>query len=219
MAQVQTPTGYVVELAFPWTTLKEAPAAGAFVGLDIHVNDDDNGGGRDGKLAWFGDLDNAWQTPKAFGNAKLEAAMGTGLTAQYFASTYFAYPLLTRVDAQVDFDWGVQSPAPSVPPNLFTVRWTGSLVAPVTGIYTLAVRSDDGTRLWVNGQLVIDDWFGRATATSTTTVELKAGVPAALRLEYFERWGEAVAALSWVPPGGAIEVIPSRFLFPGETAP
>ncbi|MBN2593512.1 MAG: tetratricopeptide repeat protein [Sedimentisphaerales bacterium] len=68
--------GYRVEIKFPWTTLGVKPSAGAKIGLDVHVNDDDDGGDRDIKLAWHGKEDNAWQTPRAFGTAELAGLIG-----------------------------------------------------------------------------------------------------------------------------------------------
>lgn len=63
--------GYRAEIKFPWATLGVKPSAGAKIGLDVHVNDDDDGGDRDSKLTWRGKEDNAWQTPSAFGTAEL----------------------------------------------------------------------------------------------------------------------------------------------------
>ena len=64
-------TGYRMEIKLPWSTLGTSAAAGAKIGLDVHVNDDDDGGDRDTKLTWRGKEDNAWQTPQAFGTAEL----------------------------------------------------------------------------------------------------------------------------------------------------
>ena len=63
--------GYRVEIKFPWATLRVEPSAGKKIGLDVHVNDDDDGGDRDSKITWKGKEDNAWQTPSAFGTAEL----------------------------------------------------------------------------------------------------------------------------------------------------
>jgi len=68
--------GYKVEIKFPWTTLGVKPSAGAKIGLDVHVNDDDDGDDRDTKLTWRGKEDNAWQTPRAFGTAELAGLIG-----------------------------------------------------------------------------------------------------------------------------------------------
>ena len=63
--------GYIFEARIPWTTLQGTPAVNQLVGFDFHVNDDDNGAGRDGKLSWAAATDDAWQNPAIFGTAKL----------------------------------------------------------------------------------------------------------------------------------------------------
>ena len=68
--------GYRVEIKLPWSTLGTKPSAGAKIGLDVHVNDDDDGGDRDTKLTWSGKEDNAWQTPSVFGTAELAGLIG-----------------------------------------------------------------------------------------------------------------------------------------------
>ena len=75
-AMVTTENGYRTEIKFPWSTLGVKPSAGMKIGLDVHVNDDDDGGDRDTKLTWRGREDNAWQTPRAFGTAELAGLIG-----------------------------------------------------------------------------------------------------------------------------------------------
>ncbi len=64
--------GYVFEARIPWSTLQGTPTVGQLVGFDLHANDDDNGGQRDGKLSWNATTDDAWQNPSLFGTAVLE---------------------------------------------------------------------------------------------------------------------------------------------------
>jgi hypothetical protein len=68
--------GYRIEIKLPWSTLGVEPSAGKKIGLDVHVNDDDDGGDRDTKLTWRGKEDNAWETPSAFGTAELAGLIG-----------------------------------------------------------------------------------------------------------------------------------------------
>jgi hypothetical protein len=63
--------GYIFEARIPWTTIQGSPVVGQLLGFDFHVNDDDNGGTRDGKLSWNAATDDAWQNPSLFGTAKL----------------------------------------------------------------------------------------------------------------------------------------------------
>ncbi len=68
--------GYRVEIKFPWSTLGTRPFAGTKIGLDVHVNDDDDGGDRDTKVTWRGKADNAWQSPRVFGTGELTGLLG-----------------------------------------------------------------------------------------------------------------------------------------------
>ncbi len=75
-AMVTTDKGYRLEAAFPWTTLGAKPSAGAKIGLEVQVNDNQGNKERDGKLSWHDDNDRAWQSPQAFGNAELAGLIG-----------------------------------------------------------------------------------------------------------------------------------------------
>ena len=67
----RTDNGYTLETAIPWKTLGVRPIAGKIIGIDIQINDDDSGKGRDGKLAWHSKNDNAWSNPQNFGRLLL----------------------------------------------------------------------------------------------------------------------------------------------------
>jgi hypothetical protein len=96
----------------------------------------------------------------------------------------------------------------------FSVRWTGRVQAPVTGSYRFTTLSDDGVRLWVNGQLLIDNWTNHAPTTNTSAaISLSAGVKYTITLEYYEKTGGATARLQWSYTGQALQVIPQSRLF------
>jgi hypothetical protein len=98
-----TPTGYILEVKFPWTTLGvNAPANGTLIGLDVHVHDDDDGNERDNKLAWFTSDDNSWNNPSLFATAML--AKPTGPIGLYISSTNTA-PV---IDGTMDELWANQ---------------------------------------------------------------------------------------------------------------
>ena len=108
-------------------------------------------------------------------------APANGLTGRYYkdpgTGTHFATLVVTRVDSTVNFDWASGAPAAGVPADNFSVRWTGRVQAPVTGTYRFTTVSDDGIRLWINGQLVINNWTDHAATTNTSAgVALTAGV-------------------------------------------
>ncbi len=148
--------------------------------------------------------------------------IGTGLTAEYWSNqdrTFTGAPTLARIDPKVDFDWGDGSPDASVTINRFTVRWTGQVQAVQSETYTFTTNADDGTRLWVNGQLLIDKWINQSATLWSGPITLAAGQRYDLKLEYFENGGSALAHLLWSSASTPRQVIPQTRLFPVPAAP
>ncbi len=125
-----------------------------------------------------------------------------GLKGEYFSNkTLAGAPVVTRVDREVNFDWGMSNPAPGIGADDFSVRWTGKLTATVTGRYRLGVIADDGVRVYLDGKLIAEDWTEHAPAPITAEVTLEAGRSYDIKIEYFESKIGAVAKLVWQPPG------------------
>jgi hypothetical protein len=153
-------------------------------------------------------------------------ATGTeGLKGEYYHATISAHEwqdlVLTRIDPMVNFDWGTDSPEPGVVnSDDFTVRWTGMIEAPNSETYTFHTEADEGVRLWVNNELVIDTWTWNKTWQVTQPpielgsgdITLTAGQQYEIILEYYERGGNAMCKLSWSTPTLTQEAIPSRYL-------
>jgi hypothetical protein len=89
---------------------------------------------------------------------------GVGLQGEYFNNKDLTSLALTRTDATVAFDWKTSSPAGSISPTDFSARWTGQVQPQFTQNYTFFTQADDGVRLWVNGQLLINRWNDRSIA-------------------------------------------------------
>jgi PKD repeat protein len=102
-------------------------------------------------------------------------------------------PALVRNDAEINFDWTGQSPAPEIPPENFSVRWTISRELPA-GIYRFNVWVDDGVRMWVDEELIIDGWQEGAIQNFSVDVSLDQGTHQA-RVEYFQAVGTALIQL------------------------
>ncbi len=88
---------------------------------------------------------------------------GNGLSATYYNNSDFTGTTVARVDPTVDFVWGSGSPAAAIGVDTFSARWTGQVEPQFTGSYTFYTVSDDGVRLWVNGQQIINNWTDHGT--------------------------------------------------------
>lgn len=133
------------------------------------------------KLSWKG----PGISSKTIIPSSVVSSAASGLSATYFSNTAFTgSPTLIRPDRNLNFSWGSGSPDASLPANGFSARWTGKLIAPTTGTHTLSLESSGGARLWLNGQLLIDNWAPHATYTNTATVSLDSGTSYDIRVEY-----------------------------------
>jgi len=169
---------------------------------------------------------------KSFHNAKITTAIGApltetsaipipgayfrtggansqpGLNAEYFANTKLSGdPALKRVDYAVSFEWFNVPPAAGLPAQGYSVRWTGELVPPVDGDYRLGAETDGGSRIYLDGKKIIDDWNPHRIRAMTTLVHLQGGHAHAIRMEYFQVRREAAARLIWLPPNLAQEAV------------
>lgn len=139
---------------------------------------------------------------------------GGFLLGEYYSGKEFESIRMRRMDPGVDFDWNAGGPGQAVGGENFSVRWTGQVEAELGGPHVFHTAADDGTRLWVDGRLVIDDWTYHAVVERSATVELEAGRRHDIRLEYFQGGGGAAVRLMWTPPGRAKETIPPSRLHP-----
>jgi glucose/arabinose dehydrogenase len=144
---------------------------------------------------------------------------GTGLSATYYNNIDFTGTTVTRVDPTVDFSWGSGSPSPSIGADTFSARWTGQVEAQFTAVYTFYTQSDDGVRLWVNGQQVINNWTDHAQTENSGTIQLTAGQRYDIRMEFYENGGGATARLLWSSASVPKAVVPSSRLYPQATVP
>ena len=115
---------------------------------------------------------------------------------EYFDNPNLAgSPVLVRNDPWIDFNWGSGSPGPNVPSDNFSARWMRTWHFDA-GDYRLYLKVDDGARLWIDDQLVIDQWHDSGPVTYTADRHLGSG-DHRLRLEYYERVGNAEVHLWW----------------------
>lgn len=154
-------------------------------------------------------------------------ASGTGLLGQYYTNSSAIYTnsanfnptnlFLTRVDSSIDFDW-TNGTSPNLSNGLYTVRWTGQVQPQFSETYVFAVASDDGCRLWVNNQLLINKWQSQGLTTWTNSIALQAGTRYNIRLDYLQTGGAAGAYLYWYSPSQPEEIIPNSNLYPTNSS-
>lgn len=141
-----------------------------------------------------------------------DAAPTTAAGYSFMKGTAPRQPVLVRTDSSVSFDWGVESPADAVPEDGFLARWTGFVTVPSALVgkpIQFGLRRDDGAKLFIDGQLVLDKW------SLSVPVREYASAPAngytagahAIKFEYFERAGASVAEL-WVKDGANEYIVP-----------
>lgn len=136
------------------------------------------------------------------------------LTQEFFAGIGLAGPAVaTRKAGQIDENW-TGAPVPELTDKNYSVRWSGTITAPAAGDYTFIAQSDDGTRVYLDDRLLIDNWGPHEVRTRTARLALEAGSKHRLRIEYFQGSGDAIVRFGWgltphdeaLPPGLAERV-------------
>jgi len=148
------------------------------------------------------------------------AKAGGGVKGEYFNNTALSgEPVLTRVDPQIDFNWGdgetrgVNSPAESINVDDFSARWSGELEVDLTDTYIFHITANNGFRLWLDDRLIIDFWDNPTTSSrQSEPIELAGGNMHAIRMEYYEGTGTAIAQLSWESTAREEQIIPRAAL-------
>lgn len=121
-------------------------------------------------------------------------------SAEYYANMNLAgQPTFVRDDTALSFDWGTNAAAWNMPADAFSVRWTRTLPF-LADNYRFYVTADDGLRVWLDDQLIIDQWHESGNTTYTAERYLSAGYHS-MRIEYFENWGNARIQFWWEPLG------------------
>jgi hypothetical protein len=119
-----------------------------------------------------------------------------GWKGEYWANlTLTGNPALVRTDKDVAFDWGQRGPGGTLPSDNFSARWTRRAYFDGS-TYRFNVLVDDGMRLWVDNQLILDAWTDHDSARMTANQVLTQGTHT-LKVEYYERIGNARVWVWW----------------------
>jgi hypothetical protein len=169
-----------------------------------------------------------WRVDEFSGTATLKGDIwsfsvrkaGGGFKAEYFNNRSLSgEPVLTRLDPEIDFNWGSadvageNSPDPSINVDDFSACWSGELEVDLTDTYIFEIIANDGFRLWLDGQPIIDFWDNNGTdSRRSEPIELVGGDMHSIRMEYFERVGTAIAQLFWESSVRERQIIPQGAL-------
>jgi beta-glucosidase len=121
-----------------------------------------------------------------------------GLKGEYFNNiTLSGIPKLTREDADVNFQWTLYSSDPLIDLDFYSVRWTGKIHSPKTGHYKIGLDGNDGYRLYINNQLLVDNWKKQSYHTLLSDFFFEQNKDYDIRIEFFEPVGNAHIKLIW----------------------
>ena len=124
-----------------------------------------------------------------------------GLVTEFFDNKNLSgKPVLTRTDKDINFNWGNEAPFEGFKNKNYSVRWASILKPVKTGEYLIDVTSDDGSRVYIDNKLIVNDWSDHAAEIHSYKIKLIAGRSYKLKYEYYQNGGDAVAKLGWRPP-------------------
>jgi hypothetical protein len=144
-------------------------------------------------------------------------ASGTGLLAQYYSLINESELAQTVVDPVIDNVWSGTGPLNTIlegQNDNFSVIWSGFIEAPVTGTYLFFGTTDDGMQIYVNGTIVVDAFYFQGPTEHAGTIDLVAGQRYPIKIRNFQGGGATEAHVSWQPPGGAKELLPTARMYP-----
>lgn len=151
---------------------------------------------------------------------------GDGAFGQYFNDSGGVHlsgtPVLTRVDPEINFNWGSGSPGGSVGTDHFSVKWTGRIQAQLSETYTFYTLSDDGVRFMIKPAgaptytTLINNFTDHSPTTDTSPgYAMSGGAFYDFEMDYYENGGGAQAELSWSSPSTPLEHVPQSQLYSG----
>ncbi len=142
---------------------------------------------------------------------------GNGLRGMYYPSSNFHGTAITVIDPTINFAWPIGTPPiPNIPPINFSARWTGYVQARSSGNYTFTTYSDDGIRVWLNDQQVINNWSTHREAEDNAQISLNAGQLVKIQIDFYQTSRYAECELFWSAPGIAKQIVPKTQLYAGN---
>ncbi|WP_405605838.1 glycoside hydrolase family 3 C-terminal domain-containing protein [Polaribacter sp. Asnod1-A03] len=121
-----------------------------------------------------------------------------GLKGDYFDNiTLSGSPKVERVDKKIGFGWTLFSPHEDLPYDWYSVRWTGKVKAPKTGVFNIGIEGNDGYRMYLDGKLLIDNWQKQSYNTILKEFSFVEGKEYDVKIEFYESAGNAKFKFVW----------------------
>ncbi len=137
------------------------------------------------------------------------AGAGDGLKGEYFNTTDLTGASTIRIDPVVDQHYGETT-------QNVSRRWTGFVDIKEADTYTFYTVTDDGSRLWVDGTQLIDDWTTHGALENSGSIALTVGKKA-ITFEYFQGVGPGEVSLLWSSSKISKQLIAQQYLFSDST--
>jgi beta-glucosidase len=141
-----------------------------------------------------------WESARLSDLARASDFDGGGLEASFYNSPDLSGDAaLRRTDKAISFNWKTKLPAAEITTQKFSARWTGSITPAKTQKYLFILRSDDGSRVKLDGNIIVDNWHDQAAHTETAMVPLEGGHNYQIAVEYYNVGGEASVQFAYLP--------------------
>ncbi len=167
-------------------------------------------------------------TPQTVTVTGLTTAASSGLLGEYFNNVDLTAPRIpttwiadgTRIDPQINFNWSDGNPMlAGVKSAGYSVRWSGMITPSTSEAYTLCAQTDDGTRVWVDDVLVVDEWHdSNSVEYCSPALNWSANSVHNIQFELYNGIERAVAQLRWQTPTIAKQIVPASALSNGAVA-
>jgi hypothetical protein len=144
---------------------------------------------------------------------------GTGLLGDYYYNTDFTDLTFQRVAPTINFDWGSQSPDPSLRPQKHSIRWSGQIVPRYSETYTFGLSTATAVKLTIDDQVVIDKHGESGFIEYTGQINLVAGQRYNVRIDYYQVAFNSAVKFNWSSASQAKEIVPASQLYPNASAP
>ena len=137
-----------------------------------------------------------------------------GLTARYYNNCCLSGSTVDKVDSRINMNLTSGTPVDGIDKEYWSVRWTGQIELPQSGTYAFRFKHDDGIRMWLNGDLLIDKYSMSVQGTDNASFSAPEPGSYPIRIEFMDIYDEHMCIFSWQKPGGSMEVVPENVLTP-----